>query len=83
MGRKRQGVLARTPQRNRDFAEHLAKLLERSGATPAELADTIGRSHVMVLQYLQGVHLPRIQDLPDIAKALKLRSVRDLIPDCW
>jgi transcriptional regulator with XRE-family HTH domain len=83
MGRKRQGLVAGIPDRHRDFAEHLGKILDRSGATPSELADRIGRSHIMVLQYLQGVHLPRLQDLPDIARALELPSVKDLIPDCW
>lgn len=83
MGRKRQGVVAGIPERHRDFAEHLGQMLDRSGATPSELAGEIGRSHIMVLQYLQGVHLPRLQDLPDIARALKLRSAKDLIPDCW
>jgi transcriptional regulator with XRE-family HTH domain len=83
MGRKRQGLVAGISKRNRDFAEHLNGLLDRSGATPSELAAKIGRSRVIVLQYLQGVHLPRLQDLPEIAQALNLHSVKDLIPDHW
>jgi len=83
MGRKRQGLVAGISSRNRDFAEHLNGVLNRSGATPSELAAKIGRSHVIVLQYLQGAHLPRLQDLPEIAQALNLHSVKDLIPDHW
>jgi transcriptional regulator with XRE-family HTH domain len=83
MGRKRQGLVAGISTRNRDFAEHLNGVLNRSGATPSELAGKIGRSHVIVLQYLQGAHLPRLQDLPEIAQALNLHSVKDLIPDHW
>jgi transcriptional regulator with XRE-family HTH domain len=83
MGRKRQGLVAGVPERHRDFAEHLGRVLNRSGATPSELAEQIGRSHIMVLQYLQGVHLPRLQDLPELARALKLNSAKDLIPDRW
>jgi transcriptional regulator with XRE-family HTH domain len=83
MGRKRQGLVAGIPNRNRDFAEHLNGVLDRSGATPSELAEKIGRSHVIVLQYLQGAHLPRLQDLPEIAQALNLHSAKDLIPDHW
>ena len=83
MGRKRQGLIAGIPERNRDFAEHLGEVLDRSGATPSELAVKIGRSHVIVLQYLQGMHLPRLQDLPELAHALNLGSARELIPDRW
>jgi hypothetical protein len=83
MGRKRQGLVTGIPQRHRDFAEHLGRALDRSGATPSELAQKIGRSHIIVLQYLQGVHLPRLQDLPELARALKLHSAKDLIPDRW
>ncbi len=83
MGRKRQGLMPDIPKRNRDFAAHLNGVLDRSGATPSQLAEKIGRSHVIVLQYLQGIHLPRLQDLPEIARALNLRSAKDLIPDHW
>ena len=83
MGRKRQGLMAGIPKRNHDFAAHLNGVLDRSGATPSQLAEEIGRSHVIVLQYLQGIHLPRLQDLPEIARALNLRSAKDLIPDHW
>ena len=83
MGRKRQGVVVGIPERNRDFAAHLNGALSRCGATPSQLAEKIGRSDVIVRQYLQGLHLPRLQDLPDIAHALNLSSAKDLIPDHW
>jgi hypothetical protein len=75
--------MAGIPKRNRDFAAHLNGVLDRSGATPSQLAEKLGRSHVIVLQYLQGIHLPRLQDLPELAQALSLRSAKDLIPDNW
>ena len=75
--------MAGIPKRNRDFAEHLNGVLDRAGATPSELAEKLGRSHVIVLQYLQGLHLPRLQDLPELAQALNLHSAKDLIPDHW
>ena len=83
MGRKRQWPSPRVPERNRQFARHLARLLSDASLGPAELAALLGRTEVLIYKYLQGVHLPRLQDLPEIAHALNLKSCRDLIPHEW
>jgi hypothetical protein len=38
---------------------------------------------VLIYKYLQGVHLPKLHDLPELAHALNLKSSRDLIPQEW
>lgn len=83
MGRKRQGPSSRVPERNRQFARHLNRLLSEASLGPAELAALLGRTEVLIYKYLQGVHLPRLHDLPEIAQALNLKSCRDLIPQEW
>ena len=50
---------------------------------PGELAALLGRTEVLIYKYLQGVHLPRLHDLPELAQALNLKSCRDLIPQEW
>ena len=50
---------------------------------PSELAVLLGRTEVLIYKYLQGVHLPKMQDLPELAQALNLKSCRDLIPREW
>jgi hypothetical protein len=54
-----------------------------SGLDPAELAALLGRTEILIYKYLQGVHLPRLHDLPEIARALNLKSCKDLIPQEW
>ncbi len=83
MGRKRQGPLAGVSERNRQFAHHLSGLLADASLAPGELAALLGRTEVLVYKYLQGVHLPRLNDLPELARALNLRSCRELIPEEW
>jgi hypothetical protein len=34
-------------------------------------------------QYLVGQHLPRLEILPELAKALNLDTARRLLPDGW
>jgi len=43
----------------------------------------LGRTEILIYKYLQGVHLPRLHDLPEIARALNLKSCKDLIPQEW
>jgi hypothetical protein len=43
----------------------------------------LGRTEVLIYKYLQGVHLPKLHDLPELAQALNLKSCRDLIPHEW
>ncbi len=83
MGRKRQGPLPSVPERNRQFALHLNRLLCDASLDPSELAALLGRTEVLIYKYLQGVHLPRLSDLPELAHALNLKSCRDLIPQEW
>ena len=83
MGRKRLGPSASVPERNRQFARHLNRLLADASLGPSELAVLLGRTEVLIYKYLQGVHLPRLHDLPELAQALNLKSCRDLIPQEW
>ena len=83
MGRKRQGPSPWVPERNRQFARHLNRLLSDASLDLSQLAALLGRTEVLIYKYLQGVHLPRLHDLPEIAKALNLKSCRDLIPQEW
>ena len=83
MGRKRLGPSPEVPERNRQFARHLNRLLVEASLDPSELAALLGRTEVLIYKYLQGVHLPRLHDLPEIARALNLESCRDLIPQEW
>ena len=83
MGRKRQGPLPWVSERNRQFAHHLSRLLANASLEPGDLAALLGRTEVLVYKYLQGVHLPRLSDLPELAKALNLKSCRELIPEEW
>jgi transcriptional regulator with XRE-family HTH domain len=83
MGRKRLGPSPKVDRYSRVFAEHLNRLMLRASVTPAELAQKIGKSLGSVHHYLQGGSMPRLQELPVIAGALNLSSVKDLIPDDW
>jgi transcriptional regulator with XRE-family HTH domain len=83
MGRKRLGPGAGVDRQSRLFAEHLNRLMLAASLTPADLAQRIGKSLGSVHHYLQGGSLPRLQELPVIAGALNLSSVKDLIPDEW
>jgi Helix-turn-helix domain len=83
MGRKRLGPAPWVSERNRQFARHLNRLLSDARLDPKELAVLLGRTEVLVYKYLQGVHLPKLHDLPELARALNLESCRDLIPQEW
>ena len=83
MGRKRLGPAPWVSERNRQFARHLNRLLSDARLDPKELAVLLGRTEVLVYKYLQGVHLPKLHDLPDLARALNLKSCRELIPQEW
>jgi hypothetical protein len=83
MGGKRLGPGPKIDRHSRVFAEHLNQLMLRASMTPAELARKIAKSLGSVHHYLQGRSMPRLQELPVIADALNLSSVKDLIPDEW
>jgi hypothetical protein len=83
MGRKRQGPSPSVPERNRQLARHLDRLLSEASLDPSELAAFVDRTEVLIYKYIQGVHLPRLHDLPKPAQALNLKSCRDLILQEW
>ena len=83
MGWKRQGPSPSVPERNRQFARHLNRPRSDASFDPRELAALLGRTEVLISKYLQGVHLPRLCDLPELAHALNLKSCSDLIPKEW
>ncbi len=83
MGRKRHWPSPSVPKRNQQFALHLSRLLSDASLGPRELAALLGRTEVLIYKYLQGVHLPRLEDLPELAQALNLKCCKDLIPQEW
>ena len=83
MGRKRQWPLPSVPERTRQFARHLNRLLSDASFDPSERAALLGRTEVLIYKYLQGVHLPKLHVLPELDRALKLKSCIDLIPQEW
>ena len=83
MGRKRLGPAAYLAPRTQQFAIRLNDLMEQAGVTPDDLAAKLGKSLAIVHHYLRGTNVPRLLELPDLAIALGLKSVKDLIPDEW
>ena len=82
MGRKGRGRVVMR-RRNRQFAEHLSTLMQNAGLTANEVASRTGRSRSEVYQYLVGQHLPWLECLPELARALDLDTARSLLPDGW
>jgi transcriptional regulator with XRE-family HTH domain len=83
MGRKRSGPATQLSPRARQFAMRLNDLMEQAGVTPDDVATRIGKSIAIVHHYLRGTNLPRLLELPELARALGLASVKDLLPDEW
>ena len=83
MGRKRSGPATQLPPRARQFAMRLNDLMEQAGLTPDDVATRIGKSLAIVHHYLRGTNLPRLLELPELARALGLASVKDLLPEEW
>ena len=75
MGRKRQGPSPSVPERNRQFARHLNRLLSDASLDPGELAALLGRTEDLIYKYLQGVHLPKVHDLPGLAHAVRTSNL--------
>jgi ribosome-binding protein aMBF1 (putative translation factor) len=82
VGRKRKG-----PPRDvrgtlsAKFGQHLEQLATDAGLSADAFAHAIGKSNQSVWKYFRGIHLPHVDDWPKIAKVLKLKSIRELIPD--
>lgn len=83
MGRKRLGPPVQLAPRARQFAIRLNDLMERAGVTPDDVAAKLGKSPAIVHHYLRGTNFPRLLELPELASALGLTSVKDLLPDEW
>jgi transcriptional regulator with XRE-family HTH domain len=83
MGRKRSGPAQHLAPRARQFALRLNDLMEQAGLTPDDVATVLGKSVAIVHHYLKGTNLPRLVELPELARALGLASVKDLLPDEW
>lgn len=83
MGRKRLGPPMQLPPQARQFAIRLNDLMEQAGVTPENLAAKLGKSLAIVHHYLRGTNFPRLLELPELARALGLTSVKDLLPDEW
>ena len=83
MGRKRSGPATQLPPRARQFAMRLNDLMEQAGLTPDDVATRIGKSLAIVHHYLRGTNLPRLLELPELARALGLASVKDPLPEEW
>ena len=81
MGRKREGQpkeVQNTPAGK--FGQHLEELMAKAGIEPNELAEAVGVTPGAVRFYLRGVSVPEFAKWPAIAKALKLKNVRELVP---
>ena len=83
MGRKRSGPATQLPPRAQQFALRLNDLMEQAGMTPDDVATRIGKSIAIVHHYLRGTNLPRLLELPELARALGLASAKDLLPEEW
>ena len=83
MGRKRSGPAMQLPTRARQFALRLNDLMAQAGVTPDDVATKLGKSVAIIHHYLKGTNFPRLLELPELANALRLASVRDLLPDEW
>ncbi len=57
--------------------------MEQAGMTPDDVATGIGKSVAIVHHYLRGTNLPRLLELPELARALGVASVKELLPDEW
>jgi hypothetical protein len=57
--------------------------MEDAGVTPVGLAAKLGKSLAIVHHYLRGTNFPRLLELPELARALRLASAKDLLPDEW
>jgi len=81
MGRERKGPPSDV--RNTlagQFGKHLAELVAASGMTVEEFASKIGKSKESVWRYFRGT-IPPINLWLKMARVLRLKSVRDLLPE--
>jgi transcriptional regulator with XRE-family HTH domain len=80
-GRKRQGQpedIRGTPLEK--FGELFRSLVEKSGLNTLELAERTGLTPDSIRRYLRGERIPNIGKWLELARALGLKDVKDLIP---
>ena len=68
----------------RNIEANTMKIKERRealGISQIELARALGVSQPCVANWERGLYLPKSQDLPDIAKALRCKHIDDLYPE--
>jgi transcriptional regulator with XRE-family HTH domain len=51
------------------------------GYTPAEFAEKIGKTEDAVWAYYRGSRVPKLDDWPKIATVLKLKNIREILPE--
>lgn len=81
VGRKR----IEQPRKVRDtdsgkFGQHLESLIAARGLSVPEFAIEIGTSTAVVYFYISGFRIPPFKKWRQMAKALGLKSVNDLLP---
>ncbi|HEY1065884.1 MAG TPA: helix-turn-helix transcriptional regulator [Pirellulales bacterium] len=80
MGRKRQALSETVGPFERAFAERLIELMGKAGHDAESLGVAIGKSRGAVYSWCSATYAPPLECWPAIAKALRLKKVRDLVP---
>lgn len=63
------------------FAIRLRTLREKAGLTAQQLAEKVGVTDSTVYHWESAHSFPKVDLLPEIAAAIKLRKVKDLFPE--
>jgi len=63
------------------FAIRLKQLREKAGLTVEQVADQLGLTATAVYHWESGLHAPKAQMFPNIAKIYKLKKVKDILPN--
>jgi len=63
------------------FALRLKELREKAKLTPEQVAEALGMNLSSIYHWESGTRAPNIADLPAVAKALKLKKTKDLLPN--
>lgn len=62
------------------FGARLRELRDRSGKTPAEIADRVGVTEMTVYNWETAATFPKVEQLPTLAKALGCQTIGELFP---
>ena len=63
------------------FAARLKELREKAKLTPEQVAEALGMNLSSIYHWESGTRAPNIGDLPAVAKVLKLKKTKDLLPN--